>query len=58
MREFYSWIPKELIARFVNGCPDCQRKGKAANASERASANASGSASENATTTPTSAAVA
>jgi Integrase zinc binding domain len=26
VRKFYSWVPKELIARFVKGCPSCVRK--------------------------------
>lgn len=25
VRKFYSWVPKELIARFVKGCPSCVR---------------------------------
>ena len=24
VRKFYSWVPKELIARFVKGCPTCR----------------------------------
>lgn len=26
VRRFYSWIPKELIARFVKACPFCQHR--------------------------------
>jgi len=25
VRKYYSWVPKELIARFVKGCPSCVR---------------------------------
>ena len=25
VRKFYSWVPKELIAKFVKGCPSCVR---------------------------------
>jgi hypothetical protein len=25
VRKFYSWVPKELIARFVKACPSCVR---------------------------------
>jgi hypothetical protein len=26
VRKFYSWVPKELIARFVRGCPSCRAR--------------------------------
>ncbi|KAI5852334.1 hypothetical protein BZA05DRAFT_337173 [Tricharina praecox] len=26
VRQFYSWVPKELIARFVRGCPSCMAR--------------------------------
>lgn len=26
VRKFWSWVPKELIARFVRGCPSCRQR--------------------------------
>ncbi|KAA8893487.1 hypothetical protein FN846DRAFT_751290, partial [Sphaerosporella brunnea] len=26
VRKHYSWVPKELIARFVRGCPSCRAR--------------------------------
>jgi hypothetical protein len=31
VRKFYSWVPKELIARFVKACPSCVRPNTSSN---------------------------
>ena len=45
VRRYYSWIPKELIARFVKACPTCYRRrcSKAGSGGERGTYYAEGS---------------